>query len=226
MVLDSTRTSVSARRVAIFAPNSFIYVLMPTPISLCIAIVSTDNRMAEAEVIPLEDALDEAWRRDEVAAEMERQARNEEIADAFYHRRIHFGSDNSSSNISARGEWGSSGAVIRVESKKSLSIGERDEVDTAAESARVSPLLRQTMSWGFRALVEACRRSKGMRQMAVARSVRTEKEDWRLLGETLTAWAVAAALERGERAARARRAEESVRLCFARWKLFAALERR
>lgn len=214
------------RCVAIFAPNSFIHALIPTPILLFVAIVTTDNRTVEAEVIPLEDALDEAWRRDEVAAEMERQARNEEIADAFYQRRIHLSSDNSSSNISSKGEWSSNRDVIRGESIVSLGNSGRDRGGTADERARVSPLLRQTMSWGFRALVEACRRSKGMRRMAVARSERTEEEDRRILGETLTAWAVAAALERGERTARARRAEESARLCFARWQLFAALERR
>lgn len=171
-------------------------------------------------MVPLEDALDEAWRRDEVAAEMERQARNEEIADAFYQRRI----DNSSSNIIGKGKWSYNRDGVRVESKMSLGISGRDGGGTAARSVRVSLLLRQTMSWGFRALVEACRRSKGMRWMSVARSARTEGEDRRILGETLTAWAVAAALERGERTARARRAVESARLCFARWQLFAALE--
>ncbi|CAM9264884.1 unnamed protein product, partial [Ectocarpus sp. 12 AP-2014] len=45
------------------------------------------NGAAEAEVVPLERALEAAWRRDEVAEEMERQERQEELADAFFRRR-------------------------------------------------------------------------------------------------------------------------------------------
>ncbi|CBJ25835.1 hypothetical protein Esi_0016_0144 [Ectocarpus siliculosus] len=111
------------------------------------------NGAAEAEVIPLERALEAAWRRDEVAEEMERQKR-------------------------------------------------------------------------FQVFVEACRRSQGMRRLAAARHERAGAERREVLREALAAWAVGAALERGGREARQRRAVEAARLCLARWRLFAALERR
>lgn len=89
---------------------------------------------------------------------------------------------------------------------------------------RTSPLLLPTMAWGFRTFAEACRRSRGMRRLAAAREARDEADRRVLLGEALAAWAVEAALERGGRAARRRRAVETTRLCFVRWKVFAAFE--
>ena len=197
------------------------------------SVVSTNDRTAEAEAVRLEDALDEAWRRDEVAAEIERQTRNEEIADAFHHRRgrRRSSSSNHRTTTSIRGRGGSSGAASHDEPKtlpgsRRNSTTIDDTHETLIEEPRVSPLLLQTLSWGFHALLEACRRSKGMRRIAAARSARAEEEDRRLLREALTAWAIAVVLERGERVASARRTEEAVRLCFARWQLFAALETR
>lgn len=93
-------------------------------------------------------------------------------------------------------------------------------------ASNISPLLTPTLSWGFKLLAEACRRSRGLRMISEARSARAEFENRMVLREAMAGWAVAAALARVERNARRRRAEESARLSLARWKLFSALEKR
>eukprot|EP00752_Nemacystus_decipiens_P017226 g15432.t1 len=208
------------------------------------------NRAAEAEVTPLEGALEAAVRRDDVAAEIERQGRQEELADAFLRRprcrrrRRQYLSPNSGGRRSSTAQnlaW----FIARGEGSGGGGHGVGDETDAAAAAAaafavveqdegegttpsliRTSPLLLPTMAWGFRVFTEACRRSRGMRRLAAARKARSEAERRVVLGEAFAAWAVEVALVRGGREARRRRAEETARLCLARWKVFAAFEAR
>ncbi|CAB1096638.1 unnamed protein product [Ectocarpus sp. CCAP 1310/34] len=234
------------------------------------------NGAAEAEVIPLERALEAAWRRDEVAEEMERQERQEELADAFFRRRrrrrgsrseprrdscstgelMHsaLAEERNGRRLPADvgdgegGEGNGDGAAAAAAAATVV-----DNIDDTGNGGRIerggpcggegdgdygrygfksptahvtSPLLLPTLSWGFKVFVEACRRSQGMRRLAAARQERAEAERREVLREALAAWAVGAALERGGREARQRRAVEAARLCLARWRLFAALERR
>ncbi|CAM9841491.1 unnamed protein product, partial [Ectocarpus sp. 12 AP-2014] len=229
------------------------------------------NGAAEAEVVPLERALEAAWRRDEVAEEMERQERQEELADAFFRRRRR----RRGSHSEPRRDSCSTGELMhsaladerngrRLPADLGDGEGDKDTDDGAAaavvDSMRdtgnggrierggrrgrdggsdyrrydfksstalvTSPLLLPTLSWGFQVFVEACRRSQGMRRLAAVRQERAEAERREVLREALAAWAVGAAIERGGREARQRRAVEAARLCLARWRLFAALERR
>ena len=172
--------------------------------------------MAESEIVPLEHALEAARRRDDLAVAIELRTQQEDLADAFHLRRCRGSPAPDASNPVA------SNAVMG-----SATGGAFDWEKSASDGSRfASPLLVATMSWAFQAFVEACRRSKGLRQLAAVRGAREEVEKRRVLREVLTAWAVGAALERRERGARRRRAEEAARLCLARWRLFAALERK
>ncbi|CAM9928844.1 unnamed protein product [Ectocarpus sp. 4 AP-2014] len=231
------------------------------------------NGAAEAEVIPLERALEASWRRDEVAEEMERQERQEELADAFFRRRrrrrgsrceprrgscstgelMHSvladerngrrlsadlgdgeggeGSDDGAAAAAAvvdkMGDTSNGGRIERGGLRGGEGDGDYGRYGFKSPRAYVtSPLLLPTLSWGFQVFVEACRRSQGMQRLAATRQERAEAERREILREALAAWAVGAALERGGREARQRRAVEAARLCLARWRLFAALERR
>lgn len=172
--------------------------------------------------MPLEHALEAARRRDDVAAAIELRTQQEDLADAFHLRRYHGGGGDAagpaldtSSLVAPKAATHSTtgGAIVWEES-------------TPGGSRFASPLLVATMSWAFQAFTEGCRRSKGMRRLATIKEAREKAERRGLLREVLTAWAIGAALEHRERGARRRRAEEAARLCLARWRLFAALERR
>lgn len=206
------------------------------------------RRAAEAEVTPLERALEAALRRDEVAAEIERQARQEELADAFLSRRRCRRRPRRRQHRSPNSR--SRGSSIFESLACFTTAGERsggddddlgDETAAAALAAaeyeeregtpfpyytHTSPLLLPTMAWGFRVFAEACRRSRGTRRLAAARKTRAEAERRVVLGEAFAAWAVEAALVRDGREARRRRAAETARLCLARWKVFVAFEAR
>lgn len=210
------------------------------------------RRTAEEELAPLEHALEAALRRDEVAAEIERQARQEELADAFLHRRRrrrrHVCSSSGSSSCPGSSRRSStlgspSLACFTTTGAGAAATNGGDDRDPADESAaaaaaagreagdeslcqytHTSPLLIPTVAWGFRVFAEACRRSKGMRRLAAAREARAGAERRVVLGEAVAAWAVEAALARGGREARRRRETETARLCLARWKVFAAFE--
>lgn len=208
---------------------------------------------------PLERALEAAWRRDQVAEEMERQAQQEEVADAFLRRRRRRcrrrSQDGSRSGsffwstaafsgspgaqhgtppwLSGDADGGAvdddlNGAMAAEDAEAAAAVAAAAESEGEASAhlhyTRISPLLLPTMSRGFRALAEACRRSRGMRRLAAARRARAEAERRAVLREALAAWAVGAALERRGREARRRRDAEAGRLCFARWRVFAALE--
>lgn len=180
-------------------------------------------RVAEAEIVPLEHALEAARRRDDVATAIELRAQQEDIADAFRMRRCRDESDGGG----GRPAFNASNRVAGNYVMHSTTGGATAWEECASEGSRfVSPLLVATMSWVFQSFAEACRRSKGMRRLAATRNAREEAERRGLFREVLTAWAIGAALERRERAARRRRAEEAARLCFARWRLFSALERK
>lgn len=211
--------------------------------SSCLFRAEITSRKEEAKVILLEEALEAAWRRDDVAAEMVHQTRQEEIADAFYLRRRRRSSTRSSHGYLTRcdanalhsptssarvpestmGRHFNDGVSHSIDGVSSESGGANDEL---AGHVHASPFVTATMSRGFHALVEACRRSKGMRQLTTARRGRESVEHQHVKREAFAAWAVAAVLEREERGASRRRAAETARLCFARWRLFAALERR
>eukprot|EP00903_Cladosiphon_okamuranus_P012045 g11310.t1 len=198
------------------------------------------NRAAEAEVAPLERALEAALRRDEVAAEMERQARQKELADAFLRRRRrrrrcfspHPGSRRSSTceNLAcfspdrARTVLGDRDVGNESAAAVVAAAVEYEEGEIMSPYTHTSPLLLPTMARGFRLFLEACRRSKGMRRLAAARKTKAEAERRVVLGEAFASWAVEAALVRGGREARSRRTIETARLCLARWKVFAAFE--
>lgn len=188
---------------------------------------------------PLERALEAALRRDEVAAEMERQARQEDLADAFLRRRrgrrlsSHSGSRPSSTfenlacpspggarNVGDDRDVGDESAAATA----AAAAAEYEEGESVSSYTHTSPLLLPTMAWGFRVFLEACRRSRGVRRLAAARKTRAEAERRVVLGEAFASWAVEAALVRGGREARRRRSVETARLCLARWKVFAAFE--
>ncbi|CAN0257848.1 unnamed protein product, partial [Hapterophycus canaliculatus] len=244
------------------------------------------NRIAEAEVVPLERELEAARRRDEVAAEMDRQARQEELADSFFRRRRRQSrgprrcscrpptrpesrrqrgsttppgdrggffvaavgardrggstGEQDGRGVDGRGDFGDAPAADgEARSAESDNINDTDGRgggggggggDHGAENGRpprcyhcrntshsttttTSPLLLPTLSRGFHALSEACRRSQGMRRLAAARRVRAQAERRHVMKEALAAWALGAALERGERGARERRAVEAAQLC-------------
>ena len=202
-------------------------------------------------MVPLERALEAALRRDEVAAELERQARQEELADAFLRRRRRcrrrrrrrpqrrspssrsrrISIFDSLAGLTATGEI-SDGGDDDVAGESSSTAGtaaaaaaeHKEGESTSYFHTHTSPLLLPTMAWGFRVLAEACRRSRGMRRLAAARTARAEAERRVVLGETFAGWAVETALVRGGREARRRRTVETARLCLARWKVFAAFE--
>lgn len=162
----------------------------------------------------LEHALEAARRRDDVAVAIELRTQQEDLADAFHLRRGGGGPALDALSLVASNTATHSGGPID------------GEESTPGGSRFASPLLMATMSWAFQAFAEACRRSKGMRRLAAVRNAREEAERLALMREVLTVWAIGATLERRERGARRRRAEEAARLCLARWRLFAALERR
>ncbi len=222
------------------------------------------RRTAEEEVTPLERALEAAWRRDQVAEEMERQAQQEEVADAFLRRRrrrrrrcgrrSHDGSRSGPTFRATAAYPGSPGAqhgtppwlsgdaddravddldgamtagdaaAVAAAAATAVAAESEGEASASLHYTRTPPLLLPTMSRGFRALAEACRRSRGLRRLAAARRARAEAERRAVQREALAAWAVGAALERRGREARRRRDAEAGRLCFARWRVFAALE--
>ncbi|CAM9536059.1 unnamed protein product [Scytosiphon promiscuus] len=189
------------------------------------------NRKAEEEVEPLERELEAARRRDEVAAEMARQARQEELADSgrggFGDERPRaseegdFAADNQDDSnggdgpVDGRFAVGSSGVIDR---NRPPPPPRGCRCGSTSPTTTTSPLLLPTLSKGFYALVEACRRSAGMRRLAEARRVKALDERRHVVKEAFAAWALGAALERGERDARERRAVEVAQLCLARWK--------
>lgn len=187
------------------------------------------TRTVEAEVVPLERALQEAQHRDTVAAEMEREARQEDIADAFRRRdrgKPFVVDNNDQDHSTAPSQLYIGGAQSSVAPSKETAGG---AAILAAESncgAYSSPLLAPTLSWGFHLLKQACRRSRCLRNLAAARHARMEARKRDVLREAIAAWAVATALAREEWSARRRRVKETARLCLARWRLFAALEKR
>lgn len=178
--------------------------------------------MAEEEIVSLEHALEAARRRDDVAVAIELRTQQEDLADAFCLRRCHGGDGDGGGSA-----LGASSLVARNAGTHSTAGGAIDGEESAPDGSRfASPLLVGTMSWAFQTFAEGCRRRKGMRRLAAVRDAREEAERRGLLREVLTAWAIGAALGRRERGARRRRAQEAARLCLARWRLFAALERR
>lgn len=172
-------------------------------------------------MIPLERALEAAWRRDEVAAEMERQALQEEVADDFFRRRRR----RPLSHVTVEDEMDGNGLVdCDEDGGGGGGDGGRSLSRFYGKHTSTSPLLLPTLSWGFRVFAEACRRSQGMRRLAAARKLRVEAERRGIVGEAFAAWTVVTALERRGREARRRRVVDVARLCLARWRIFAALE--
>lgn len=180
----------------------------------------------EAQVIPLERALEAAWRRDEVAAEIERQALQEEVADDFFRRRRRRRPPSLSTVRDEMNGTPLSGNGPVDCDERGDGDGGRSLSHFHCEYTRTSPLLLPTLSWGFRTFAEACRRSQGMRRLAAERKIRVVAERRGVVGEAFAAWAVVTALERRGRDARRRKAFDVARLCLARWRIFAALEAR
>lgn len=174
---------------------------------------------------------------------MEREACLEDLADAFRCRRRpqrgygalvgrtsplddHRGHRAFATNLSGAFDCQSSElSKDPKQLRQAAYIGALD-AGTCPNDEIYSPLLFQTLSWGFQLFVEACRRSRGMRALKAARTERAQAQELSLLRETLAAWTLGVALGRAECEARRRRAAESAMLYLARWRLFAALEKR